>query len=106
MNPDSFINRLPPEVQNIFDELTGVYLSTLSGEAMDRAIEKYYEELVEYDKRAGNPEHYHLPDAEFQRWVATTKPVHEQTIVDLEAKGLPANTIYQEALRLMEEYSK
>ena len=72
----------------------------------DNAEAKYYNDLVAYDKKVGNPDHYLLPDTEFQRWVEATKPVHERLIAELEAKGLPGKSFYQETLRLVEKYSK
>ena len=48
----------------------------------------------------------HLSPEERQRWVAVTKPVHENYIASLEAKGLPAQKVYDQALLLLEKYNK
>ncbi len=105
MNPDSF-NMLPPEVQKIFNELTGAYMSKISGEAMEAANDRAYQDLLAYDKKVGTPEYYFLPEVEFRKWMEATKPVDERLVAELEAKGLPGKTIYQETLRLIEKYSK
>ena len=40
------------------------------------------------------------------RWAAVAKPIHDKYIAGLEAKGLPARKVYNEANRLLEKYSK
>jgi len=43
---------------------------------------------------------------EQKRWAAVAKPIHEKYIGDLEAKGLPAREVYNEAVRLLDKYNK
>lgn len=43
------------------------------------------------------------PD-EYQQWVNLAKPVHEQWIADMEAQGLPGQAVYDETMRLIEQY--
>ena len=81
-------------------------MTRLISGAMDRKTAKDYDVLVEYDKKAGNPEMYRLPDTEFQRWVDLTKPLREGLLAELEEKGFPARDFYEEAVRLVEKYSK
>ncbi len=105
MNWDSW-NRLPPDVQKIFEELTGTYMSRHVGETFDRVDMQCLEKLKEYDKKAGNPEPYYMPKDEFQKWEEAIKPLYEKWIADLEAKGLPGRSLYEDTLRLIEKYSE
>ncbi len=105
MNPGKF-NSLPPDVQKIFDELSGAYLSKFAGEVGDKVELKAFEAMKEYDKKVGNPEPYYMPQDEFQRWIEAVKPIHEKWISETEAKGLPAKSIYEDALRLREKYEQ
>ncbi len=43
---------------------------------------------------------------ERERWVELAKPIHKKYIADLEAKGLPARKVYEEANRLLKKYSQ
>ena len=105
MNWDSW-NSLPPDVQKIFEELSGAYMSNFSGESADRSGAEKFEIIKEYDKKVGNPEIYNLPEDEFQKWVDATAPVYEMWITDVEAKGKPGRAIFEDTLRLIEKYSK
>ncbi len=105
MNWDAY-NNLPPEVQKIFNELSGAYMSKFSGDVLDKTSTENFEVLKEYDKKMGNPAPYFVPDNEFQKWLAAVKPIHEKYIAATEAKGLPGKTIYEDALRLIAKYSK
>ncbi len=98
-------NNLPPDVQKIFEELSGPYMSKFSGETFDKANEHLFEFIKEYDKKAGNPEPYYIPQDEYQRWVKAATPVYEEWIADMEAKGLPARATFEEVKRLTEKYS-
>ena len=95
-----------PEVQKILDECSGAYWSKHSGEVMDDANMAAFKEMLEYDKKVGNPETYSMPQEEFQRWEEAVKPVSEAWIAETEAKGLPAKSVYEDVLRLIEKYSK
>ncbi len=105
MNPDSY-NLLPPEVQKIFNELGGAYMSKLTGETMDPEYEESYRGLVEYDKKAGNPDHYFMPDEDFKKFEAAGNTVTQLIINELEAKGYPAKKTYEKILSLVQKYSK
>jgi len=105
MNWDSW-NRLPPDVQEIFEELSGMHMAKFSGEAMDKADMQAREFIKEYDKRVGNPEIYYIPENEFQRWVEAVNPVYDKWIKEMEDKGLPAGDTLEKVRRLIEEYSE
>lgn len=105
MNWDSW-NRLPPDVQKIFEEVSGMYMAKFSGEAMDKADAEALEFIKEYDKRVGNPEIYRLPADEFQRWVEIVNPVYDKWMKEMEGKNLPAGDTLKEVRQLIEEYSE
>ena len=105
MNWDTW-NRLPPEVQKIFEELSGTYMSKFAGEAFDEANTHLFDVIMERDKKVGNPEPYYVPENEFQRWVKAATPVYEQWIADVEAKGLPARALFEDTQRLAKKYSE
>ena len=53
-----------------------------------------------------NMEVIRISPEEQKKWAAVAKPIHEKYLSDLEAKGLPARRVYDEAKRLLEKYSK
>ena len=105
MNWDAW-NSLPPDVQKIFEELSGSYMTNLTGEAVDKADISCRAGIEEYDKKVGNPEHYIVPEDEFQRWAEAVNPVYDMWIKRMEAKGLPGKAFLEDARRLAEKYSK
>ncbi len=105
MNWDTW-NRLPPGVQEIFTELSGVYLSKLCGQAMDKPLDHVVGIIKQYDEKMGNPGIYYMPEDEYQRWVAAVTPLYEKWKADVEAKGLPGRAIFEDIQRLAEKYAK
>jgi len=100
MNPNAW-NSLSPGDQKIVDELTGIRMAEKSGEAFDRSADAAQEEA----KKAG-AEIYQLPLAERKAWMERAKPVIDTWIADMEKKGLPGRKVFQEAMSLVEKYSK
>lgn len=105
MNLNSW-NKLPPDVQKIFNELSGVYLSKLCGQVQDKAEAGFIDILKKYDAKAGNPDFYYMPQDEFERWRQAVTPLYEKWMVDIEAKGLPGRAIFADVQRLTEKYGK
>ena len=105
MNWDTF-NGLPPDVQKIFEELSGPNYSRLAGETMDGANMGLLGALKEYDQKVGNPEIYNITENDFQGFVEAATPVYEKWIEEKEAEGLPGRTIFEDVQRLVEKYSK
>jgi hypothetical protein len=54
-----------------------------------------YDEIIQRLKKIGNPEYIIVPQDEFQRWQNAVKPVIENWINEMEAKGLPGRSIYE-----------
>ena len=105
MNMDTW-NKLPPDVQKIFDEVTGPYLSKLAGQASDKGQQKFIDMIKEYDAKAGNPDFYYLPNDEMARWKKAVTPVYDTWIKDVGSKGLPGQAIFDKVENLAEKYNK
>ena len=100
MNPNTW-NSLSPGDQKIMDELTGVRMAEKSGDAFDKAAQVALEEA-----KKANSEIYQLPPAERKAWMEKAKPVSEAWVADMEKKGLPGKKVFEEAMSLVEKYSK
>jgi len=106
MNLDTW-NSLPPDIQQIIDEVSGLEKSRQAGAFMDAQEKRSEEEVIRpWDKEKGNPEYYTLPETERDRWADVVKPLHDKWIEENEAAGLPARAFYDDMLRLAEKYSK
>jgi len=105
MNLDSY-NKLPPEVQKIFDETSGAYMSKLAGEAFDQADAEIRQDVLNIEKEAGKPEWYRVPEDEFQKWVEALDPVYDKWLKRMNDKGLPGEKVFEEAKRLANKYSQ
>ena len=105
MNWDSW-NKLPPDVQAIFEELNGRFMAEFAAKAMDGADIAIRGVVLGMDKGKGNPPLYEVPQEEFQRWVEATQPVYDLWIKEKEAEGLPARAIVEEVRQLGDKYSK
>ena len=106
MGPDMVLmnlktwNSFSPDIQKIFEEL-----SPWLGENLIKA-DFGYEAMVK-GKAKGMGHTFITPtQEEMQLWKEAAQPVHEKWITDTEAKGLPARAVYEEAKRLIKEYSK
>ena len=94
-------NSLSPGDQKIMDELTGLRMAEKSGEAFDR-----YAATAQEEAKKGGADVYQLPASEKKVWMDKAKPVNETWVADVEKKGLPGNKLFQEAVSLLEKYSK
>ena len=94
-------NSLSPSDQKIMDELTGLRMAEQSGEAFDR-----YAAIAQEEAKKAGAEIYQLPPAEKKVWMEKAQPVNEAWIADMEKKGLPGKKVFQEAVSLLEKYSK
>ncbi len=99
-------NKLPPEVQKVIDELSGMPQSTTAGQAFDKSSEEVRNKIREIDAKVGNPDVYMVPDDEFQRWVQAVIPLYDKWATDIEAKGMPGKSILDDVKRLAAKYSK
>jgi TRAP-type C4-dicarboxylate transport system substrate-binding protein len=105
MNKDKW-NSLSPDMQKMFEDTSGVKYSTQAGVAADELNITRRKQLADYDKQAGNPGIYTLPEAEMARWKAVAKTVQDKWAADCDGLGLPGKAMLQDAVSLAEKYSK
>jgi TRAP-type C4-dicarboxylate transport system substrate-binding protein len=95
-------DRLPPDIQNVVDELTGEWWTAdYHGKIATKAV-------VGTLKKLEKAEHtiYSLPPKEMQRWEESAAPTFDEWMQSMEAKGLPGIKVVKEALRLKSELTK
>jgi len=95
---DSF----PPDIQDvIWDTLSGhkgtEYIGRLMEEKLEDNIKLYKSEAIEI---------IYLSEEEAARWRELAKPMWEEKIAKLEAKGLPAQAVFDRYMELLEKYDK
>ena len=93
-------SRLPPDIQQIFEDL-----SPWLGQALIQADNGYEAMVIGKAKELGHAMTIPTPQ-EMQLWKNAVQPVHDKWIADTEAKGLPAKAVYEEAKRLIKEYNQ
>ena len=91
---------LPEDIRKVFTDVSAEMLpdsicSAVSGE-MEKGIER---------SRKNGDEIVDLSADELARWRATAKPEWDKWVKDMEAKGLPGQAVFDEAVRLVEQYS-
>jgi len=91
---------LPPDVKKIIDDLSGKRVVERGGKIIDGITAQN----LEIAKKAG-VEQILLAPAERARWLKACDPVIEQSLKDLESKGLPAKKVYEEAKVILKKYS-
>lgn len=100
MNLDTW-QRLPPDIQEIIDEVSGEYVAQKIGEAYDEEILIGKEAAI-----AAGMELYTVPPAELNRFKEAVAPVYDWWVADIEAKGLPGGQLLEAAQRLAEKYAE
>lgn len=104
MNKDKF-NSLPPEIQKLFQDHSGIAYSIRWGKLTDGVQMKSLKEIAAYDQQAGNPGFYALPIEERARWKERVMPIWDEWVQEKEARGLPAKAMLNEAVQLIDKYS-
>ena len=105
MNLDAW-NSLPPDIQKILDEASGLEYSMYSGGVWDATNEEFLPIVMDYDEKAGNPPIYYLPDDERARWKEAITPVYDEWVNEMEAEGLPGKAIFEDVLAAVKKHSK
>ncbi|MBW2063487.1 MAG: TRAP transporter substrate-binding protein [Deltaproteobacteria bacterium] len=88
-------NRLPKDVQKVFEELSGDWAVDFTGKAWDR----FDKEAKEKVKQRGI-KYITLAPAEKARWKKLLAPIKEEYAAELDAKGLPGSRILRELRKL------
>jgi len=102
-------NSLPDDIKKAIDETTQMYRSSLSGEIWAQCEKDSRAEILEMDKKKGNPEPYVLPDSERARWMAAVAPSHDNWVKELQdtkGQGDIARDLLEKTKQWVEEYSK
>lgn len=93
-------NKLPPDLQKVMTELTGLYWSVdLNGKMADRAVAATWKKL----EKAGHGV-ITLSPAEKAKWVKAAQPAVKQWIEAMNAKGLPGQKVYEHAEALKNKF--
>jgi len=100
MNWDSW-NSLPSDLQETLEELSGDYYVDRWDDYMNETTPGLISTATEYGIDV-----IELPKEELERWDVISKPVQDQFVADLEAKGLPGKNILERISQLSEEYNK
>jgi TRAP-type C4-dicarboxylate transport system substrate-binding protein len=94
-------NSLPPDVKKVMDDLrkdqaiwTGQY------------VDNHVKEAMEWSQKTYNVQVFKLSPQELSRWYALLKPMTDEHVKAVEAKGLPAKAILDDVMKLKEKYSK
>jgi TRAP-type C4-dicarboxylate transport system substrate-binding protein len=105
MNLDTW-NSLPANIQEIITGATGLHMSRHLGMIFDRANNRNLLVLQEYDRKAGNPEIYWLPEDERAKWIAAITPYMDAWVKDMEDKGLPGNAALKDVNGWVDQYKE
>jgi TRAP-type C4-dicarboxylate transport system substrate-binding protein len=90
MNQKSW-DKLPKDVQKVFDELTGDWAVQFTGKGWDR----FDAEAVEMNKKRGI-QYISLAPEELARWRKLLAPVKEKYAAEMDARGLPGTKVLSE----------
>jgi TRAP-type transport system periplasmic protein len=94
MNQNAF-NKLPPDVQKVFDELSGDWAVDFTGKEWDK-----FDKDAENEVKAKGIEFITLSAQESARWKKLLMPIHDEYIAELEAKKLPGKKIFEELKKI------
>jgi TRAP-type C4-dicarboxylate transport system substrate-binding protein len=90
---------LPPDLRKVIDDLSGNFGAEFNGRVWDQ------NELVgiEAIKKAGATI-YTLPPEERERWAARLKPIEDEWLKSMEAKGLPGRQLLGDLREAIKKY--
>lgn len=91
---------LPPDVQKVFNELTGDWAVDFTGKEWDKF------EASATQQMQGKVEFYTPPQQEIERWTKAVIPVQDEYAADLEAKNLPGKKVLEELRKLAKQPSR
>ena len=95
MNWDSW-NKLPPDIQAIFSQKSGIERTRQIGAACDGLMTNIKKMLNDYDIKVGNPPVSDFPADEMARWQRSIPKVQDRWVEAKEKEGIPARAILQD----------
>ena len=98
-------NKLPPDVQKIFEELNGRYMAEYTAKKFDKVAGILQGVIGGIDQKT-KKEYHTLSDSEFERWKSMVNPVYENWVKKMDGKGLPGTAVFKDAKRLGAKYSQ
>ena len=90
---------LPPDLRKVIDDLSGAWGSEFTGAAWDQNEQHG----IDAAKKVGATI-YTVPAEERQRWAAKLKPVEEDWLKSMEAKGLPGRQLLGDLRAAIKRY--
>lgn len=94
-------DKLPPDVQNVFNTHGGDTAAKFFGKALDEDNERQKANV----RRMKDKEVFELTAAETERWKKVCQPVWNKWAADVDAKGLPGKAVLEEALSLSAKFA-
>ena len=88
-------NKLPPDVQKVFDELSGDWAVDFTGKEWDK-----FDKDAENEVKAKGIEFITLSPQESAKWRKLLVPIHEEYASELESKKLPGKKIFEELKKI------
>lgn len=92
---------LPPELKKVIDNNSGQDTSAWVAREFKNADAAGRQAAISRGNQV-----YSIPEAEMAKWQAAAKPVTEEWIKDISAKGLDGKKLHAEAVDLVKKYSK
>ena len=90
---------LPPDLRKVIDDLSGSWGAEFNGKVWDQNEQVGIEAI----KKAGGTI-YTLPAEERQRWAARLKPMEDDWLKTMEAKGLPGRQVLNDLREAIKRY--
>lgn len=100
MNKNTW-NKLPKEAQKVITDVT----TEMMPQTLCAAVTKESKKGIAISKER-NHEIIDLSPGDLAKWRETGKPAWDKWVKDMEARGLPGRAVLDEAVRLVDKYSK
>jgi TRAP-type C4-dicarboxylate transport system substrate-binding protein len=91
-------NKLPPDIQKVFNELTGDWAVEFTGKAWDK-----FDKDAEMEVKAKGMEFISLSPQELARWRKLLAPLKEEYVAELESKKLPGRKVIDALVKMGEK---
>jgi TRAP-type C4-dicarboxylate transport system substrate-binding protein len=95
-------NKLPSDIQTIFDQYSGA----AAAEHFGKGFDYWNSEGKKKVAQTKGKEIIELSEQEAARWKKTVRPVWDRWLADTKEKGLPGQAVLDEAERLLKEYTE